>query len=284
MKQYHDVLNDVLIHGTRQANRTGTDAISMPGHMMRFDMVDGFPAVTTKKLYFRKAIGENIAFLRGATTVKEFEDLGCDWWVKDANENSQWLASPHRKGEGDLGHIYGYQWRNWPNPGGKPIDQLQVVLDTIRQNPTSRRIIMTAWNPAELPKMALPPCHQDYQFIVNVERGELNLCMKQRSCDMFLGVPMNIFGSAMMLHLVAKATGLRARHLTMFLADAHIYVNHLDQVQEQLKRDPLPLPTIEIGAELLGCNADHLAAIQPHQIKVLNYQSHPAIFGEMSTA
>lgn len=276
-------MSDVLLYGTRQANRTGTDAISMPGHMMRFDMADGFPAVNTKKLYFKKAIGENIAFLRGATTVKEFEDLGCDWWAKDANENSQWLASPFRKGEGDLGHIYGYQWRKWPNPGGEPIDQLQVVLDEIRRNPTSRRIIMTAWNPAELPKMALPPCHQDYQFLVNVEKQELSLCMKQRSCDMFLGVPMNIFGSALILNLVAKATGLRARHLTMFLADAHIYMNHVDQVQEQLSRDSMPLATLEITADLFGCDADGLAAIQPHEILILNYQSHPPIRGEMST-
>lgn len=283
MKQYHHILQDILAYGTRQANRTGTDAISIPGHMMRFDMNDGFPMVTTKQLFYRKAIGENIGFLRGYNTVEQFESLGCDWWAKDANENSKWLQSPFRKGKGDLGRIYGQQWRKWTNGSRLPIDQLQLVLDTIRNDPTSRRILMSAWRPDEMDQMALPPCHVSYQFIVNVEKGELNLCMYQRSCDMFLGVPMNIFGSALILHLVAAATGLKPRFFNHFLADAHIYVNHIDQVRLQLTRDPLPLPTIHIDAPLNGANADTLAAIRPEQITIKGYQHHPAIKGEMST-
>ncbi len=283
MKQYHEVLNDVLMQGTIQANRTGTDAVSMPGHMMRFDMDDGFPVITTKKVAYKKAIAETIAFLRGYNTVELFKSLGCDWWEADAN-TAGWLANSSRTGDGDLGRIYGIQWRRWKTQDGGFIDQLQGVLDTIRNNPTSRRIIMTAWNPAELNQMALPPCHVSYQFIVNVEKRELSLCMYQRSCDMFLGVPMNIVGSSLILHLVAKATGLRARHFTHFLADAHIYVNHLDQVQEQLTRTPKQLPTIEISKQLYGVDADTLASITPEEIFILNYEHHPAIAGKMSTA
>jgi thymidylate synthase len=160
---------------------------------------------------------------------------------------------------------------------------VQVALDTIRNNPTSRRIIINAWRPDEFDQMALPPCHVLYQFIVNVEKHELNLCMYQRSCDMFLGVPMNIFGSALMLHLFAAATGLKPRHFTHFLADAHIYVNHVDQVKEQLTRDPLPLPQLLIHHSLYGANANELAAIEPYQIALGGYAHHPAIRGEMVT-
>lgn len=283
MKQYLDVLKEVLATGTRQANRTGTDAISIPGAVMKFDLADGFPAVTTKKLFYKGVIAEMLGFLRGYTTCEEFEALGCNWWAKDANENTQWLNSPHRSGPGDLGRIYGAQWRDWRTDTGPSIDQVQVALDTIRINPTSRRIIINAWRPDEFEQMALPPCHVLYQFIVNVEKGELNLVMYQRSCDMFLGVPMNIFGSALLLELVAEATGLRARHFMHVLADAHIYVNAIDQVKEQLTREPLALPRLKIHKELLNCSAIALAYTKPEEIELIGYQSHAAIKAEMVT-
>lgn len=271
---------DILANGTRQANRTGIDAISLPGAFMRFDLQKGFPAMTTKKLAFDGVKGEVLGFLRGASSAAEFRALGCPWWDKNANENTQWLASPHRQGTDDLGRIYGVQWRSWENDGWY-IDQVEQALKLIQTDPTNRRIIINGWRPDELHKMALPPCHVLYQFIVNVEKQELNLCMYQRSCDMFLGVPMNIAGSALMLELFSKATGLVPRFFTHFLADAHIYVNHLDQVREQLKRDPLPLPKLHIKRVLHG-SVQSLESIQPNDIELLGYNHHPAIKAEMA--
>lgn len=285
MKQYHQVISDILKFGTRQANRTGTDAITLPGAFMRFDLEEGFPAITTKQLFFKKGFAEMVGFLRGLDNAQDFADIGCDWWFKDANENSQWLASPYRKGTNDLGRIYGKQWRDWRCADGSSIDQLQVVLDTIRKNPTSRRIIMQAWRPDEFDQMALPPCHVAYEFMVNVERQELNMTMWQRSCDMALGVPMNIATSALLLHMVAEATGLKPKYFTHFLSDAHIYVNHVDGLYEQLEREPYELPSLffDMAANLYGNDANQMAALDPSMIRLVGYKHHPAIKFEMVT-
>ncbi|MFM7460048.1 MAG: thymidylate synthase, partial [Burkholderiales bacterium] len=234
MENYHRLLEAVLAEGTQQANRTGIDAISIPGAVLKFDLTKGFPAVTTKKLAFKSMCGELIAFLRGVSSAAEFRELGCAFWDQNANENLAWLSNPNRKGVDDLGRVYGVQWRDWKRADGSSIDQVMSALHTIHERPTDRRIIVSAWRPDEFSQMALPPCHVLYQFIVNVERKEINLCMYQRSCDLFLGIPMNIASAALFLSIVGHLTGYTARHVTHFLADAHIYVNHLDQVREQL--------------------------------------------------
>lgn len=186
MHQYQQVLRQIIDTGSQQSNRTGTDAIVIPAAMMQFDLRFGFPAVTTKKLIYDKGFAEMIGFLRAYNTVKQFESLGCDWWAKDANENKAWLASPYRKGKGDLGRIYGCQWRGWRvklNEDGtyETLDQFQAVLDAIRNNPTGRRIIMTAWRPDEFDQMALPPCHMTYEFVVDTRKKDLHMSMHQRS-------------------------------------------------------------------------------------------------------
>jgi thymidylate synthase len=305
--QYLNLCHQVLTDGTLQANRTTKRAWTIDGGMMQFRMSDGFPLLTTKKMAYKKGFAEQIGFLRGLDNAYAFAELGCDWWFKDANENTQWLASPHRKGDGDLGRIYGKQWREWrgkvklaqPVFTGKTeehltghvqieyetIDQVQVALDLIRNNPTNRRIIINGWRPDEFDQMALPPCHVAYEFLVNVEKGELNMTMWQRSCDMFLGVPMNIANSALMLHLFSAATGLTPGRFTHFLSDVHIYENHVDQVREQLTRTPMKLPTLVMCHEkdALTWTADDMAAMDPQDIFVTDYASHPAIKGEMST-
>lgn len=312
MWQYHDVMQDILINGYMQGNRTTDRAIKTDyGYAMRFDMRDGFPAVTTKKLAFDMMKAEMIGFLRGYDNAEQFAALGCNWWRKDANENTQWLASPHREGDGHMGRVYGVQWRRYRGPflfvdtttapAGETspfvlteddrqyyvyqdeIDQLQQVLDAIRNTPESRRIIMTAWNPAELDKMCLPPCHVTYKFMVNVKTKELSMSLWQRSCDMFLGVPMNIAGGALLLHLVAKATGLLPRFMTHHLDDAHIYESHVNQVEQQLRRGAYLHPELDIRCDLYGADADGLAAIEPRDIALINYQHHPAIKAEMVT-
>lgn len=468
--QYLDLCQDVLRYGTLQANRTSTPAITLDGAMMQFDLARGFPVLTTKKVAWERAFGELIGFLRAYDNADQFAELGCNWWYKDANENTQWLASPYRKGENDLGRIYGCQWRDWKvNPGFRParlrdglvptylgrgngegktnhplgktwegmmarcydedsvsfplygargvticsrwlefkafaedaeklpgwdlkqanfesfavqldkdirgdgfyyspetccwasskanqdqkriyqsyvvekdgveysfsnvsdfckeqgvepknfsdlwtgnknakmrggfrfvrideirkkepsIDQVQQALDAIRSavktGVASRRIIINAWRPDEFDQMALPPCHVAYEFMVNVEKKELNMSMWQRSCDMFLGVPMNIANSALMLHLFAAATGLKPRRFTHFLSDVHIYQNHVEQVQEQLTRQPLALPRLTMVHEqdALIWTADDMAAMNPKDLFLPGYESHAAIRGEMST-
>ena len=287
MKNYHELLRDVLENGTRQANRTGIDAISLPGAMLKFDLNEGFPAVTTKKLAFKSMAGELIAFLRGYDNAEQFRELGCGFWDQNANENQQWLNNPARKGCGDLGRVYGVQWRHWKKEDGSEVDQVMNALNAIHSNPTDRRIIISAWRPDEFSQMALPPCHVMYQFIVNKERGELNLCMYQRSCDLFLGVPMNIASASLILIIFAHLTGLKPRTFTHFLADAHIYVNHVDQVREQLSREPLPLPTIEIDNCIPAFNGSNfrpelIDLIKPEDIRLVGYQSHTAIKAEMA--
>lgn len=283
MKNYLDLGKEILETGTWQSNRTGTDAISLPGAMLKFDLSNGFPLMTTKKLAVQGMIGEFIGFMRGAESAEDFRNLSCNFWNADANQNKDWLRNPNRKGEDDLGRIYGAQWRGWRSEQIAPgmygcIDQVQQALDLIAHNPTSRRIIINAWNPAELNQMALPPCHVLYQFIVNVERKELNLCMYQRSCDMFLGVPMNIASSALFLSVMARLTGYKPRFFTHFLADAHIYRNHVKQVEEQISRTPFSLPRLMISDTLVDIDRLH-----PEMFKLEGYECHPAIQGVMAT-
>ena len=302
MQTYLNLAKDILENGTRQSNRTGIDAISLPGAMMKFDLQLGFPAMTTKKLAVKASFGETVGFCKGVKDSAEFKRLGCGFWDANANKDgvdpfgnvvpNKWLTNPNRTGENDLGRIYGVQWRDWRTTKaitdqwdngygeltyGEPIDQLQNVIDTIRKDPTNRRIIMNAWRPDEFDQMALPPCHVLYQFIVNVEKNELNLCMYQRSCDMFLGVPMNITSASLILSIVAKLTGYKPAIFTHFLADAHIYINHVDQIKLQLSREPKALPTLVLSNRNWDINT-----IEPTDIWLEGYDPHPAIKADMA--
>lgn len=294
MHQYHVLLRDVMRLGYVQDNRTDQWAKTLPyGSIMRFDMNNGFPAPWSKELYFPGIRGEIVGFLRGYTNSADFAAIGCKWWDKDANTNADWLKSPFRKGPGDMGKAYGYQWRHWEahtlheyeNTADEPlftvvdesIDQVQVVLDMIRNDPYSRRIVLSAWRPDHFAEMCLPPCHVLYRFQVNVAAGELNMSFYQRSSDMFLGVPMNIAGAALLLHLVAAATGLKPRWLTHHLDDTHIYNKAFDAVAEQLaiadQGVPRPYPTLILGQNLFGADADALAAVDHTKIVLDGY--HP---------
>ncbi|NYT35741.1 thymidylate synthase [Allopusillimonas soli] len=281
MKQYLDLIRDIFDNGSWQENRTGIRTRSIPGAMMRFDLQQGFPAVTTKKLAFKSAVGEMVGFLRGARSAADFRDLGCKVWDQNANENAAWLANPYRMGQDDLGPVYGMQWRQWPaykliDPKAargqdqlrdalargysriglveqtegthvllyKAIDQLRLCLDTIMKDPGSRRILFHGWNWAQLEEMALPPCHLLYQFLVNKEAGEISLCLYIRSNDVGLGTPFNLTEGAALLHLVGRLTGYRPRWFTYFIGDAHIYENHVDMLQTQLSRRPYPAPQL----------------------------------------
>lgn len=298
MKQYLDLMRDVLENGTWQENRTGVRCVTLPGAMLKFDLADGFPAVTTKKLAYSSVVGELIGFLRGETNVKAFQELGCKVWDGNANAD-YWLNNPNNKGDGDLGRIYGAQWRawyageDWNQNGYGPslsVDQLANALHEVRNNPTSRRIVVNAWNPAELNQMALPPCHLLFQLIPHVNTGKLHMVMYQRSCDLFLGVPFNIASYATLLHLFAYWTGYKPGTLTMMMADVHIYENHLDQVREQLSRDPMPLPKLAIDCfedadpEVLkqASLEDLLAALDPADFMLFDYDCHPAIKAPMA--
>lgn len=281
MRQYLDLLRKVMDEGTMQKNRTGIDAKRIEGAMLQFDMNDGFPLVTTKKMPFKTILAELIAFIRGVGNTADFRKLGCKIWDQNANENKQWLENPNRKGDDDLGRIYGVQWRGWYDKNGE-VDQLANAIYDIMFNPTSRRIIVTAWNPGELNQMALPPCHLLFQFLV--DNDELSICMYQRSCDMFLGVPFNIASYAALLSIVAKLTFKKPKKLIMFLADVHIYENHFDQVNLQLTREPFKLPTIRFNHGF--CNGKTpihiLQNAVPLDIELLDYLSHDAIKGEMA--
>lgn len=277
MKQYHNLLQKILNEGVLQENRTGIKAYSVVGEMLSFDMEDGFPAVTTKKLAFNQVKGELIGFIRGCTNVKDFQALGCNVW--DLNASSEyWLANPVNKGDGDLGPIYGANWRNF---NGQGIDQLENAVRDVMLNPTSRRIKVIAWNPAQINDMALPPCHTDFQLYVNTRDNELSMTMNQRSCDMFLGVPFNIASYALLLHIIARATGYKPRHLKMFLTDCHIYENHVEQVKEQLTRGEYGLPTLLLR-KFEGTPMQFIEGIEPDDITLHGYRSHPAIKAPMA--
>ena len=236
MKQYLDLLQRIRTEGVKKEDRTGTGTISVFGHQMRFNLEDGFPLVTTKKLHLKSIIHELLWFLQGDTNVKYLQENGVRIWNEWADEN------------GDLGHIYGYQWRSWPDYEGGFIDQISDAVETIRKNPDSRRIIVNAWNVADLKKMNLPPCHMFFQFYV--ANGRLSLQMYQRSADTFLGVPFNIASYALLLQMMAQVTGLEAGDFIHTLGDAHIYLNHLEQVDLQLTRTPRPLPVMKLNPDV----------------------------------
>lgn len=236
MKQYLELIDRIMREGTVKSDRTGTGTKSIFGHQMRFDLSQGFPALTTKKLHLRSIIHELLWFLRGDTNIKYLHDNGVSIWDEWADEN------------GNLGHVYGYQWRSWPTPDGGSIDQIAQVVEQIRSNPDSRRLIVSAWNVAEIDKMALPPCHSLFQFYV--ADGRLSCQLYQRSGDVFLGVPFNIASYALLTMMVAQVTGLRAGEFVHTLGDAHLYLNHMKQAEEQLSRTPRPLPTMRINPDV----------------------------------
>ncbi len=236
MKQYLDLLRHILDHGTDKGDRTGTGTRSVFGYQMRFNLEEGFPLLTTKKLHLKSIIYELLWFLRGDTNVKYLQDHGVRSW-------NEW-AGP----DGDLGHIYGYQWRSWPDYKGGFIDQISQAVDDIKNNPDSRRIIVSAWNVGDLDNMNLPPCHAFFQFYV--ADGRLSLQLYQRSADTFLGVPFNIASYALLLMMMAQVTGLRAGDFVHTLGDTHIYRNHFDQVRLQLTREPRPLPKMTINPDV----------------------------------
>jgi thymidylate synthase len=260
MKQYLDLLNRVLAEGVHKEDRTGTGTISVFGHQMRFNLEDGFPCLTTKKLHLKSIIHELLWFLNGDTNIKYLTDNGVRIWNEWADE------------QGDLGHIYGYQWRSWPDYNGGHIDQITDVVNTIKNNPDSRRIIVSAWNVADIPNMNLPPCHAFFQFYV--ADGRLSLQLYQRSADIFLGVPFNIASYALLLQMMAQVTGLRAGDFVHTLGDAHIYTNHLDQVKLQLSREPRVLPIMKINPEV-----NDIFAFQFSDFELTNYDPHPHIKG-----
>lgn len=276
MKQFHDNLKFILDNGSWKTNRTQYASKMVPGLTMRFDLREGFPAVTTKKLAFKSVIGELVGFLRAARSAADFRALGCKVWDQNANENAQWLGNPFRKGEDDLGDVYGAMWREWPgvkigwfneqqlthlkatgweessaigNEGWVFTKKIDMLGDCVRQiilNPDDRRILFHAWNPAKLDEMALPPCHLLYHFLPNKDTKELALCMTQRSADYFLGIPFNIAESALLLHIVARLTGYTPTWLTITTNDSHIYENAIDATMEVLAREPYPLPKLVI--------------------------------------
>lgn len=236
MKQYLDLLNRVLTEGTEKSDRTGTGTISVFGHQMRFNLDDGFPCLTTKKLHLKSIIYELLWFLQGDTNVKYLQEHGVRIW-------NEWADA-----DGDLGPIYGYQWRKWKDYKGGHIDQITEAIETIKNNPESRRIIVSAWNVADLPDMKLPPCHAFFQFYV--AGGKLSLQLYQRSADIFLGVPFNIASYALLLLMVAQVTGLKPGDFVHTLGDAHIYSNHMEQVDLQLTREPRPLPVMKLNPDV----------------------------------
>ena len=263
MKQYLDLLQHVLDHGILKEDRTGTGTHSVFGYQMRFDLQNGFPLLTTKKLHLKSIIHELLWFLKGDTNVKYLQANGVRIWNEWADEN------------GDLGHIYGYQWRSWPDYDGGHIDQIKEAIDTIQNNPDSRRIIVSAWNVADLPQMNLPPCHAFFQFYV--ANGKLSLQLYQRSADIFLGVPFNIASYALLLMMVAQVTGLEAGDFVHTLGDAHIYNNHIEQVREQLSREPRALPTMKLNP-----NVKSIFDFKYEDFELTDYNPHPHIAGKVA--
>ena len=263
MKQYLDLLQHVLDHGRLRLDRTGTGTKSVFGYQMRFNLEEGFPVVTTKKLHLKSIIHELLWFLAGDTNVKYLQDNGVRIWNEWADEN------------GNLGHIYGFQWRSWPTPEGNSIDQISQLINEIKSNPISRRLIVSAWNVGDLDKMNLPPCHLLFQFYVN--EGKLSCQLYQRSADIFLGVPFNIASYALLTMMVAQVTGLKPGDFVHTFGDAHIYNNHLDQVNLQLSRTPLALPYLKINPAIKS-----IFDFKYDDFELVNYQSHPHIKGDVS--
>lgn len=272
MKQYLDVLQEIMDCGVDRPNRTGVPTRGLFLRTLRFDADEGFPAVTTKQLAFKSVKAELLWFLSGSSDVRELRALGSHIW--DANaEAPGWKAKA--KFEGDAGRIYGVQWRKWRAADGREIDQLGNIIECIKRDPNDRRLIVTAWNPGELDEVCLPPCHLLYQFFV--ANGELSLSMYQRSCDMFLGVPFNIASYALLLHMVAQVTRLKPKELILILGDVHIYHNHFEQVREQLRRVPYRLPRLWLNPGVMSIDGFLM-----DDIKMIGYQSHPTIKAELA--
>lgn len=322
MRQYLDLVRSILDTGTWQENRTGVRTISIPGAAMRFDLQAGFPAVTTKRLAFKSVIGELIGFLRASRSAAEFRALGCKVWDQNANENPAWLANPYREGPDDLGPVYGVQWRDWPAyklipaehvariadaekrgfrvvapvlDDGEPkvllykaIDQLRNCLDTIMNDPSSRRILFHGWNCAVLDEIALPACHLLYQFLPNATTREISLCLYIRSNDIGLGAPFNIAEASALLHLVGRLTGYTPRWLSYFIGDAHIYENHLDMLNEQLTREPHRSPKFVISDRIPfyavtdKYEPEWLEKVEPSDFWLEDYVHHPTITAPMA--
>ena len=258
MKQYHDLLSHILEHGVQKEDRTGTGTISVFGYQMRFNLSEGFPCITTKKLHLRSIIHELLWFLKGETNIAYLKANGVSIWDEWADSN------------GELGPVYGSQWRSWPTASGEHIDQIQQVNDQIKHNPDSRRIIVSAWNVGEIPQMKLPPCHAFFQFYV--AEGKLSCQLYQRSADTFLGVPFNIASYALLTMMMAQVCGLQPGDFVHTLGDAHLYSNHIEQAKLQLSRDFRPLPTMRINPDI-----DNLFDFKYEDFELVNYDPHPHI-------
>ena len=258
MQQYLDLLTRILESGAQKSDRTGTGTLSVFGHQMRFDLAEGFPLLTTKKLHTRSIFGELLWFLRGDTNIGWLHQNGITIWDEWADEN------------GDLGPVYGYQWRSWPAPSGERVDQIANVIESIRTRPDSRRHVVTAWNPADVDDMALPPCHMMFQFYV--ADGRLSCQMYKRSADVFLGVQFNIASYALLTHMVAQVTGLEPGEFVHTFGDAHLYSNHLEQARLQLTREPRALPTLKLNPAVTEIDRFELG-----DIELVGYDPHPTI-------
>ena len=258
MKQYLDLMQKVLDEGQEKSDRTGTGTLSIFGHQMKFDLSKGFPLVTTKKVHLKSIIHELIWFLQGSTNISYLKENGVSIWDEWADEN------------GDLGPVYGAQWRSWPDGNNGTIDQIENLINGINNNPDSRRHIVSAWNPALVDEMALPPCHSLFQFYV--ANGELSCQLYQRSADIFLGVPFNIASYALLTHMIAQVCNLKAGRFVHTLGDAHLYINHLEQAKLQLSREIMVLPELKLSS-----NVDNIFDFKFEDIEIVNYESHPAI-------
>lgn len=258
MKQYLDLMQKVLDEGQEKSDRTGTGTLSIFGHQMKFDLSKGFPLVTTKKVHLKSIIHELIWFLQGSTNISYLKENGVSIWDEWADEN------------GDLGPVYGAQWRSWPDGNNGTIDQIENLINGINNNPDSRRHIVSAWNPALVDEMALPPCHSLFQFYV--ANGELSCQLYQRSADIFLGVPFNIASYALLTHMIAQVCNLKAGKFVHTLGDAHLYINHLEQAKLQLSREIMGLPEVKLSS-----NVDNIFDFKFEDIEIVNYESHPAI-------
>jgi thymidylate synthase len=263
MKQYIDLLSHVMEHGTEKKDRTGTGTISIFGYQMRFDLSEGFPVMTTKKLHLKSIIHELLWFLSGSTNIKYLQENGVKIW-------NEWADA-----DGNLGPVYGYQWRSWPAPEGRHIDQISTVVRSLKENPDSRRHIVNAWNVGEIEKMALPPCHILFQFYV--AGGRLSCQLYQRSADIFLGVPFNIASYSLLTLMMAQVTGYKPGEFIHTLGDAHIYLNHMEQVRLQLTREPRSLPVMNINPEV-----SDILSFRYGDFTLTGYDPHPAIKGEIS--
>lgn len=321
MRAYLHLVQQILADGVRQPNRTGIDAISLPGAMVKYDLREGFPAATTRRAPFKTAISEMCGFLRGFTSAAQFRALNCKVWDANANQNAAWLANPFRGEADDLGPVYGAQWRRWRAykelpvvPAGRPalhehvvqlgyeqvaagdgmllyrksIDQVRQCLDMLRENPSDRRILFHGWNPATLDEIALPTCVTVYHFHVNTVRHELSLSCWIRSSDVALGLVANTMQQAFLLELFARLTGYTPRYVTQFISDAHIYVNALEMVEEQLRREPHPLPRLVFSDEVPSLGRDGVYApdwldrIGPEHVRLDGYLSHPPLTAPMA--